>query len=84
MLLNQTLTEQAELFYWREANHEVDFVLQKGEKIIGIEVKSGGNKLTSGIPVFFRRFTPSKILLIGKEGIPVDKFLQLSLGELFI
>jgi len=82
-LLNQSLVEQTELFYWREGNHEVDFVLQKGKKIIGIEVKSGRNKLSTGIPVFSNRFKPTKMLLIGKEGIPVEKFLQLSLEDLF-
>ena len=59
-LLNQSLTEQINLYYWREGNHEVDFVLQKGNKSIGIEVKSGRNKLSTGIPVFSQRFNPTK------------------------
>ena len=45
-LLNQSITENINLYYWREGNHEVDFVLQKGNKTIGIEVKSGRNKQT--------------------------------------
>jgi predicted AAA+ superfamily ATPase len=40
-LLNQSITQQIDLYYWREGNYEVDFVLQKGNKTIGIEVKSG-------------------------------------------
>jgi len=51
-LLNQSLTDKLDLFYWREGNQEVDFVLQKGNKTIGIEVKSGRNKLSTGIASF--------------------------------
>lgn len=82
-LLNQSLTEQMDLYYWREGNHEVDFVLQKGNKTIGIEVKSGRNKLSSGIPVFSKYFNPVKILLVGKEGIPIAEFLTIPVSDLF-
>jgi hypothetical protein len=82
-LLNQSLTEQMNLYYWNEGNHEVDFVLQKGNKIIGIEVKSGRNKLSTGIPVFAKRFSPSKILLVGREGIPIEEFLKTPISDLF-
>jgi predicted AAA+ superfamily ATPase len=82
-LLNQSLTEQFDLFYWREGNHEVDFVLQNGNKILGIEVKSGRNKLSAGIPAFAQRFNPTKILLIGREGIPIGDFLLTPISNLF-
>jgi len=82
-LLNQTLTEQFKLFYWREANDEVDFVIQKGENAIGIEVKSGRIKSTSGINAFSQLFNPKKLLLVGNEGIPVKEFLTLSVSDLF-
>ena len=83
-LLNQSLTGQMELYYWREGNSEVDFVLQKGNKTIGIEVKSGRNKLSEGIPAFASRFNPAKILLVGREGIPVEEFLSMPVSDLFI
>ena len=82
-LLNQSLTEQINLYYWREGNHEVDFILQKGNKAIGIEVKSGRNKSSSGIPVFSQRFSPDKILLVGREGIPVEEFMAIPISNLF-
>lgn len=82
-LLNQSLTGHLDLFYWREGNHEVDFVLQKGNKVIGIEVKSGRNKPSTGIPEFNKRFNPAKILLVGREGIPVEEFLRIPVSELF-
>ena len=82
-LLNQSLTEQINLYYWREGNHEVDFVLRKGNKTIGIEVKSGRNKSSSGIPEFTKRFNPDKVLLVGREGIPVVEFLTIPVSDLF-
>ena len=82
-LLNQSITENINLFYWREGNHEVDFVLQKGNKTIGIEVKSGRNKQTTGIPAFNQRYNPTKILLVGREGIPTEEFLGTPVSSLF-
>ncbi len=82
-LLNQSLTEQMNLYYWREANYEVDFVIQKGNKTIGIEVKSGRSKLSTGIPVFSKRFSPTKILLVGRAGIPIEEFLTTPVSNLF-
>jgi len=82
-LLNQSITENINLYYWREGNHEVDFVLQKGNKTIGIEVKSGRNKLSKGIPAFNQRFNPTKILLVGREGIPTEEFLSTPVSSLF-
>ena len=82
-LLNQSLTDQLDLFYWREGNQEVDFVLQKGNKTIGIEVKSGRNKSSTGIPAFSQRFNPTKILLVGREGIPIEEFLTTPVSNLF-
>ena len=82
-LLNQSITEQINLYYWREGNHEVDFVLQKGKKTIGIEVKSGRNKSSTGIPAFSQRFKPTKILVVGREGIPIEEFLTIPVSDLF-
>ena len=82
-LLNQSISENINLYYWREGNHEVDFVLQKGNKTIGIEVKSGRNKQSTGIPAFDKRFNPTKILLVGREGIPIEEFLATPVSNLF-
>lgn len=81
-LISQSLTHQARLYYWREGNHEVDFVIQHEESTIGIEVKSGRLKTSSGIPEFARRFHPGKILLIGPDGIPVEEFLTLTVEDI--
>ncbi len=40
-LLNAAASGECKLFYWRERNCEVDFVVRRGRKLMAIEVKSG-------------------------------------------
>ncbi|KKQ33028.1 MAG: hypothetical protein US49_C0003G0056 [candidate division TM6 bacterium GW2011_GWF2_37_49] len=76
-LLNSIRGTQIELFYWREGDSEVDFVLKRGDSITAIEVKSGPeNFRRSGIDLFVREFKPSRVLLVGDQGIPVSDFLK--------
>ena len=83
-LLNGIRGTQIELFYWREGDKEVDFVLQLGEKLIAIEVKSNRDTLrNSGIDAFVEQFKPHRILLVGDQGIPLAQFLSLSPSALF-
>jgi len=66
-----------ELFYWREGNHEVDFVLRSGRVVVGLEVKSGRAPLAhSGLAAFSAAFKPKRTLLVGGDGIPVEEFLS--------
>ncbi len=83
-LLNGIRGTQIELFYWREGDKEVDFVLQLGEKLIAIEVKSNRDFFRkSGIDEFVEQFKPHRILLVGEQGIPLGQFLSLSPSALF-
>ncbi len=75
-LLNGIRGTQMELFYWREGDREVDFVLQYRSKLIAIEVKSKQGSLRhSGIDSFTKQFKPKRTLLVGDQGIPLEKFL---------
>lgn len=56
-----------ELYYWREKNNEVDFVLKRGKKIWAIEVKSGRKKNYNGIEVFKTKFPTAKTVVITPE-----------------
>ena len=75
-ILNSIRGTQIEVFYWRERDSEVDFVLKKGDKITAIEVKSGAAKLNYGIDIFVKRFSPNRVFLVGDEGIPVQDFFN--------
>lgn len=62
--------------YWRHGNLEVDFVLERGPRIVAIEVKSGSKvRSQKGMRVFQRRYTTHRALLVGGGGIPLDQFL---------
>jgi len=82
-LLNYSLAEKFNLYYWRDRNNEVDFVIERNRKIIGLEVKSGSSKITAGMQLFQKKHRPHKILLIGKNGLPWQEFLQMNPVELF-
>ncbi|MCX7246792.1 MAG: hypothetical protein NTX31_03815, partial [Burkholderiales bacterium] len=70
------------LFYWRERNREVDFVLRVGRKLIAIEVKSGRSQdVLAGMQAFNAAFKPHRLLLVGGDGIAVDEFLQMPLAS---
>jgi len=76
-LLNGIRGTQIELFYWREGNYEVDFILRHGDKLVALEVKSGNELLRhSGMDFFVKQFNPSRILLIGPQGLPLETFLS--------
>ena len=82
-LLASVEREGGEIFYWRDRQDEVDFVLRRGAELVGIEVKSG--KPTGalvGAERFRRRFPKSRVVLLG-EGKPGGDFERLSLEAFF-
>ena len=82
-LINHSLTEKFNLHYWRERNEEVDFVIERKGKVIGLEVKSGAAGFTSGMTAFKNKFNPDKVLFIGNAGLPWQDFLKLNPVSLF-
>jgi uncharacterized protein len=81
-LLNHSLTEGFGLYYWREGNDEVDFVMEQ-KKLLGIEVKSGGSGTAKGMTVFQKKFKPDKVLLIGNVGLSWQDLLKMNPVNLF-
>jgi predicted AAA+ superfamily ATPase len=76
-LCNTSIGTGITVTYWREKNLEVDFVLQRGDALVAIEVKSGGRKQTlPGIAAFDKEYHPTAKLLVGGQGIPISEFLQ--------
>lgn len=82
-LINYSITEGFTLSYWRERNEEVDFVLEKKGKVIGLEVKSSVTRSSSGMTAFKKAFDPAKVLLIGNGGFPWQELLRMNPIELF-
>jgi predicted AAA+ superfamily ATPase len=75
-LANAAAAGTCEVFYWRERNREVDFVVKAGRTLTAIEVKSGrAGEFLPGIAAFVEAFKPKRTLLVGRDGIPVEEFL---------
>jgi predicted AAA+ superfamily ATPase len=65
-----------ELSWWREANHEVDYIMRKGRSLVAIEVKSSRRRDSlPGLDAFARRHPSTRRLLVGGNGIALDDFL---------
>lgn len=73
-----------ELFYWREGDREVDFVLRKGGDVLAIEVKSGRSRTSGGgLEAFKKKYKSAKMVHVGREGISVENFLLSDIRKLF-
>lgn len=76
-LANAAARGVCELYYWRERNREVDFVVCAGRMLVAIEVKSGrAPTALPGLAAFAEAFRPNRTLLVGGDGIPVAEFLD--------
>jgi predicted AAA+ superfamily ATPase len=76
-LFNSSFGTNISMTYWRERNHEVDFVLQQGKTTVAIEVKSGARRESlPGMEAFARTFKPKRQLLVGRQGIALEEFLS--------
>ena len=78
-LWNICFQEGGELYYWNEQSKKVDFILEKNNKIIAIEVKSGhktGN--LKSLETFRKKHTPDETLVVGGEGIPLVDFVKMT------
>jgi uncharacterized protein len=64
-----------ELYYWRDGNHEIDFVITKNNETIGIDVKSNHNTGSSGTEKFRYCFPHAKLVFLTRES--GREFLQL-------
>ena len=82
-LLNFSYQEDYQVFYWRENNNEMDFVIQYRGKTLAIEVKSGALRGISGIEAFRQKFNPDKMLIVGKDGLPWQDFLKINPATIF-
>lgn len=75
---------EQELFYWRDGNYEVDFVVRSARRLIAIEVKSGAaTARPKGLDVFNNRFGGDvTTLVVGSGGMPLQEFLESELVRL--
>ena len=77
-LLAKAREENFEIYWWRDRDKEVDFVLKKGKSITALEVKSGRIKHIGGYLDFKKKYPQARCLVIGDSNCSLEDFL---LGE---
>ena len=82
-IVSQAFVHRLEVFYWRDRNDEVDFILRKKGTVIAVEVKSNAEKNTNGLATFREKFNPNAAFIVGDGGIPAEEFLSMDIVSLF-
>ncbi|MDR1195898.1 MAG: AAA family ATPase [Endomicrobium sp.] len=72
-ICQELLTLEEEPFYWSVENSqaEVDFLIQRDDKIIPIEVKSGINLQAKSLKTYIEKFAPSAALRVSNANYKV-------------
>ena len=81
-LLNQADEYDYKLYYWREREDEVDFIIDYNRQCIAIEVKSGRRTSNEGLGVFRAKFHPVQSFVVGSGGVPLEEFLTWNIGDM--
>ncbi|MCC8071216.1 MAG: ATP-binding protein [Bacteroidales bacterium] len=82
-LVSQAAICDFDVYYWRERNDEVDYILTRRNKIVAIEVKSGRRTMNHGLLRFKESYTPHRSIVVGPEALSVEDFLSMDLNLLF-
>jgi len=81
-LLDKADELDCDLFYWRENNEEVDFVLRRADKLLAIEVKSGKRQSNSGLSTFRQMYNPQHSLVVGGQALPLEDLFKGNIASL--
>lgn len=75
----------AKLAWWRQGNHEVDYVVASAGKVLGVEVKSGRQGLRDkrSLAAFEAAHPGAGTLVLGEGGMPFEDFFAADLKALF-
>ena len=74
-----------EIFYWRERDREVDFIVKIGNNLLAVEVKSGkGENDFESLEFFLRKYPKAKGLVVGDVILNEDtQITRISLLDIF-
>ncbi|MBR0046746.1 MAG: ATP-binding protein [Bacteroidaceae bacterium] len=71
------------VFYWREKDEEVDFIIQRQGETVAIEVKSGRRGMNSGLKTVGEKFHPKRAFVVDTDGMPLEDFFRCHVEDLF-
>lgn len=75
-LLSAAEENDYKVFYWRERDEEVDYIVATDDGCVAFEVKSGHRKMNSGMKEFADAFHPIHSYIIGTGGVSFEDFLK--------
>ena len=75
-LLNQLAGLPYTLYYWRQRNYEVDFIVETPRETWAVEVKSGKGKKAEGLTKFCELYPEAKPLIVGHGGMSLEDFFS--------
>lgn len=81
-LLDKADELEYQLYYWRDGDDEVDFVIARGERLVAIEVKSGRRQNNKGLSTFRELYHPQYSMVVGGDAMPLEQFFNGDLGNL--
>ena len=81
-MLDKADEPEYQLYYWRENDEEVDFVIVRGEHLVAIEVKSGRRQSNTGLSTFRNMYHPQYSLVVGGQSMSLEQFFMGNLGNL--
>lgn len=82
-LINRATIEGFSVYWWRDGNDEVDFVIADKDAVTAIEVKSGRVKPTKGMTRFLLENPQAHSIVVGSAECSIERFL-LGETELFV
>jgi predicted AAA+ superfamily ATPase len=63
----ELIKSQLQVYYWREGDYEIDFVVPYKAQLLGIEVKTKKNKSSKSVTEFKKHFPHAQIIYIHQE-----------------
>lgn len=65
-----------DLYYWRDRDEEIDFIVRKGGKTAAIEVGTSTDKTAGTLRRLAARLNIGNTYIVGPAGIPLEEFLS--------
>lgn len=75
-IVSQAFEHRYDVYYWRDGNDEVDYIIRKRDRIAAIEVKSNSERYNKGLGRFTEMFHPASSLVVGEGGMKPEEFLS--------
>lgn len=83
IMLNRFQGTPFELYYWRQRDNEVDFIVKNSSSLYAIEIQAGKFECPKGMQNFLKLYPEAKPVFVGTGGIPFEEFLDGDLIRFF-